>query len=49
MSFGGGGGSGGGIIAHTHNSGLPNDGGDLSVPLTQISGGNLATYIVVHG
>ncbi len=45
MSFGGGGG-GGGLISHTHNSSLPDDGGDLSLPLTNISGSNLNAWII---
>jgi hypothetical protein len=48
MSFGGGGG-GGGLISHTHNSSLPNDGGDLSIPLTNITGMPLSGYVVVMG
>tara|TARA_R110000744_G_scaffold112307_3_gene210642 strand:- start:25 stop:171 length:147 start_codon:yes stop_codon:yes gene_type:complete len=46
MSFGGGGGS-GGTNAHTHNSGLANDGGSLSTTLTQIANSNLYSRIVV--
>jgi hypothetical protein len=48
MSFGGGGG-GGGLISHTHNSSLPNDGGDLSVDLTRINAMPLSNYIMVMG
>ncbi len=48
MSFGGGGGS-GGLISHTHNSTLPNDGGDLSIPLTRINAMPLSTYVQVMG
>jgi hypothetical protein len=46
MSFGGGGG-GGGLISHTHNSSLPNDGGDLSVSLTNLTGTNLYSRILI--
>ena len=46
MSFGGGGGA-GGTNAHTHNSGLANDGGSLSTTLTQIANSNLYSRIVV--
>ena len=46
MSFGGGGGS-SGTNAHTHNSGLANDGGSLSTTLTQIANSNLYSRIVV--
>jgi len=49
MSFGGGGGGGAGLIAHTHNSTLPDDGGDLSVPLTNINGIPLTNYVMVFG
>jgi hypothetical protein len=49
MSFGGGGG-GGGLIAHTHNSSLPNDGGDLSITVpTRINTIPLPTYVMVMG
>ncbi len=49
MSFGGGGG-GGGLIAHTHNSTLPNDGGDLSISIpTRISGIPISNYVMVWG
>ena len=49
MSFGGGGG-GGGLIAHTHNSSLPNDGGDLSLTVpTRIGGMSLTNYVMVMG
>jgi hypothetical protein len=49
MSFGGGGAGSAGLIAHTHNSTLPDDGGDLDVPLTRINAMPLATYIQVVG
>ena len=46
MSFGGGGG--GALIAHTHNSSIVNDGGDLSATVpTRISGMPLTNYILV--
>ena len=48
MSFGGGGG-GAGLINHTHNSSIPKDGGDLSIPLTNISGMPLSVYVQVMG
>jgi len=46
MSFGGGGGS-GGTNAHTHNSGLANDGGSLSSVLTQLDSTPIYSRIVV--
>jgi len=46
MSFGGGGGGASGVTAHTHNSGLTNDGGSLSIPLTQIADSNLYSRII---
>jgi hypothetical protein len=49
MSFGGGGG-GSSLIAHTHNSTIVNDGGDLSLTVpTNISGFPLSTYVVTMG
>jgi hypothetical protein len=49
MSFGGGGGGGAGLIAHTHNSSLPDDGGNLDIPLTNLESMPLATYIIAVG
>jgi|TARA_R110000823_G_scaffold6785_1_gene25374 hypothetical protein len=48
MSFGGGG-SGGSttVAAHTHNSALSGDGGDLSNTLSQMQGRNLYSTILV--
>jgi len=46
LSFGGGGGS-GGTNAHTHNSGLANDGGSLSTSLTEIADSNLYNHIII--
>lgn len=46
MSFGGGGGS-SGVSAHTHNSGLSGDGGDLSINLTQIDNTPLYNRILI--
>jgi hypothetical protein len=47
LSFGGGGSGGAALpLPHTHNSGIVNDGGDLSIPLTNISGSNLNTWIL---
>ena len=49
LSFGGGGG-GAGLINHTHNSSIPQDGGDLSVSVpTQIAGMALPSYVMVMG
>ena len=47
LSFGGGGSGGAALpLPHTHNSSIVNDGGDLSLPLTNISGANLNAYII---
>lgn len=46
MSFGGGGGGASGVTAHTHNSGLSNDGGSLSASLTQINEKPLYSAII---
>ena len=49
MSFGGGGG-GGSLIAHTHNSSIVNDGGDLSTAIpTQINGMPIQVFTMVYG
>ena len=49
MSFGGGGG-GGSLIAHTHNSSIVNDGGDLSITVTtRINGMPLSNFVWVMG
>jgi len=49
LSFGGGGG-GAGLINHTHNSSIPQDGGDLSTAIpTNISGIPISSYVMVMG
>jgi len=47
LSFGGGGSGGAALpLPHTHNSGIVNDGGDLSRPVTNIGGMPLTAYII---
>jgi hypothetical protein len=49
LSFGGGGG-GAGLIAHTHNPSIPQDGGELSSSSpTTVSGLPIAAYATVFG
>ena len=49
LSFGGGGG-GAGLIAHTHNPSIPQDGGELSISSpTTVSSMPILTYTMVMG
>ena len=50
LSFGGGGSGGASLpLPHTHNSTIVNDGGDLSVEQTRITGLNLNAWILAVG
>lgn len=49
LSFGGGGSGGAALpLPHTHNSSIVNDGGDLSVPVTNMTGITLYKRIITQ-